>query len=272
MDNLSSSGHLAQITPVGSPNAGTVLSMRWKLGLNAALVAIPALIVSIELLMVWVGFRVRTPAALLFVALGLLSVTLINVGWVGSFPEWPMNRLLVWRLRRACRARKTSQGEKDWLASARVVEWVPRENWGATKLDTAADVMLLRVNDQGVEMEGDSSRYFFPPASIIDVFNESVRPVGCFHRLHYVIVVVRTSSGPMEFPLAYRDHRIGGLRSIRRECAAAGLRESIADIAVGSQSSATGWSNGSLFVDPSHEEIPKPTLIDRNPYASPRLV
>ena len=272
MSNPSPSEHLARIAPVEHPNAGTVLSLAWKLALNAALVTIPAATILIQLFLFWLGFRLSSATSLAVVFCGLLTVSAINAGWIGTYPEWPMNRWLEARLRRACRKRHENQTKMGWIENARMVEWVPRPNWSATKLETAVDVMLIRVRDDGVEMEGDSGRYFLPCGSIIDTLLESRRPSGCFHRLHYVILTVRTEAGPMELPLAYRDHRLGQLRSAHRQHAAAELCNSIARIATGGDFTYTDSDKRSPAIDSGHDQVRAPSWDTPNPYASPRTV
>ena len=188
------SRHLARIEPVAATSAGRVLTLSWKLLLNASLLLIPMIIVGsfapILALVLWFGSGKTVLAA----AIAIPVIFATQIAWAGTYPEWPMNQWLVWRLRRSCRTRATSDHPKDdeldWIESARMVEWVPREHWNATKLDTAADVMLIDVGDGGVTLEGDFASYRFPPASIIDVDVESIRPTGCFHRLHFVVLTV----------------------------------------------------------------------------------
>ena len=152
--------------------------------------------------------------------------------------------------------------EVDWFrAEPRMVEFVPRQNWGATRLETAEDIMLIRVDRHGVHMEGDVARYHFPAGSIIDVATESIRPVGCLHVLYYVVLTVRTHDGPMEFPLSYRDHGIGQLSSGARYGHALSLCQSISQIATGGDFT---------YCDPGHTELPPPRCD--NPFAVPRAV
>ncbi|QEF96085.1 hypothetical protein Mal15_01110 [Stieleria maiorica] len=268
---------LATVTPVPEPHAGRVLTLGWKLMLNASLLLAPVLMVGfvspLFLLSAWVGSGIALLPAAVLVPLIIVA----QISWAGTYPEWPMNQWLVRRLRRSLRRRRADQeagaGQLDWIQTARLVEWVPRENWNATMLDTAEDVMLIRVDAFGVAMEGDYSRYRFPPASIIDVGVESVRPAGCFHRLHFVVVTVRTAEGPLEFALAYRDHRLGGLRSRSRWRQTQQLCDDIRSIATGGDFSYCDDDvcarSDSQHVGPGGPagESVRPRL---NPYAAPR--
>ena len=286
--------YLASITPVPEREAGRVLTLGWKLLLNASLLLVPVLMVGLVsplfALSLWVG----SGRALLASAVVLPLIVVAQVSWAGTYPEWPMNQLLVRRLRRSCRSRlrgmpaggqhpqgpveqgPVEQGpEPNWIETARLVEWVPRENWNATKLDTAEDVMLIHVDRWGVAMEGDFSRYRFPAASIIDVGVESVRPTGCFHRLHFVVLTVRTADGPLEFSLAYRDHRLGGLRSRHRRRQTEELCGEIRCIATGGDFSYRDPDGDRLMrPDIAHVGVDTPAAqnaaVRRNPYAAPR--
>ncbi|WP_182867206.1 hypothetical protein [Stieleria mannarensis] len=273
---------LATVTPVPEPYAGRVLTIGWKLMLNASLLLAPVLMVGLVsplfLLSAWVGSGVALLPAAVLVPLIIVG----QISWAGTYPEWPMNQWLVRRLRRSLRMRP--QGgldpetrDHDWIQTARLVEWVPRENWNATMLDTAEDVMLIHIDEAGVAMEGDHSRYWFPAASIIDVGVESVRPTGCFHRLHFVVVTVRTADGPLEFALAYRDHRLGGLRSRHRRQQTIQLCNDIGRIATGGDFSYRDPGGehrqrldlGHVGVGKPGAQSPRPQL---NPYAAPRSV
>ncbi|MEO1616817.1 MAG: hypothetical protein AAFV88_13245, partial [Planctomycetota bacterium] len=132
--------------------------------------------------------------------------------------EWPLNRSLDRRLRRAWRRRLLAgwQGRKPNVDSSRMVEYVPRELWTATQLDTAEDVGLLEIDSDSVTFFGEHSVYHFPAASLIDAQLESVRPKGCFHQLHFIVITARTETGPTEFPIALRDYSFGQLASPKR--------------------------------------------------------
>lgn len=288
MNQLTPFDHLARITPVADAGTdfgggadlggGTVLSLRWKLFLNASLMLMPVMMFGLAVPIFGAGLLVGSGGTMFFAAASLVVALSAQFAWAGTYPEWPMNRLLVRRLRKACRSRLVSRSpasgrRRDWIDSARMVEWVPRENWGATRLDTAEDVMFIRIDDQGVELEGDVSFYHFPPASIIDVEVQSIRPAGCFHSLHFVILTIRSEDGPVEFPLSYRDHSIGRLRSSHRLRQTHELAQAIRGIASGGDLTLSDPdSEVRAVVDPAHIGAPGPAGVQMNPYAAPRSV
>ncbi|MCO8125001.1 hypothetical protein NHH03_24910 [Stieleria sp. TO1_6] len=259
------SHHLATITPIADRDAGQVLSLGWKLFLNACLLLIPTLLVGSLIPVLGVVFWFAPVPALWLLGIGLVLVLVVQVRWATAYPEWPMNRVLVRRLRSVCKSRSG----QSWIDNARLVEWVPRENWAASKLETAEDVMLIRVSDDGIEMEGDFARYWFPPESIIDVETESVRPAGCVHALHYVILVVRTSDGPQEFPLSYRDLGLGQLSSTRRYRQTIELAHQIRGIARGGDLT---YGDPAARSHPAHLQVRPRARSQVNPYAAPRAV
>jgi len=271
MRQPSHSDHLARVTTRTDACAGRVLSLGWKLFLNAALMLMPVLMFGLLAPIIGFGVFSGSSKAMLLAIIGIVVVLVAQIAWAGTYPEWPTNQLLLRRLRNQCRLRR-NRSRRDWIEAARMVEWVPRDNWSATKLDTAEDVMLIRVGDDGVEMEGDRSHYLFPPASIIDVEVESIRPVGCFHWLHYVVLTVRTEGGPMEFPLSYRDHKLGRLRSSHRQRQTHQLRQAICGVATGGELTYSYNRNDSAYSDLAHTQIAGPVQDRLNPYAAPRSV
>ena len=153
-----------------------------------------------------------------------------------------------------------------------MVEWVPRDSWGATRLDTAEYVIFIRVDHHGIEMEGDLSFYHFPPASIIDVETRSIRPTGCFHCLHFVILTVRSQDGPIEVPLSYRDHTMGRLRSRHRRNQTQTLALAIRGIATGGDLTFNAPDDRVRILDAAHLGRIGPNGAEINPYAAPRSV
>lgn len=270
MQPIDDRSHLADVRPIASSQAGRVLTLGWKLMLNASLLLMPVGMVVVLFIPIFgLALLIGTSQSLLLAAVAIPVVLVAQVTWAGTYPEWPMNQLLLWRLRRACRSRLGDQ-YSDWIDQARMVEWVPRENWSATKLDTAEDVMLMRVDESGVRMEGDFFQYDFPSASIIDAEFESIRPTGCFHSLHFMVITVRTPDGPMEFPIAFRDHKLGQLRSRHRYQQTHELCQSIRSVATGGDFS---------YVDPAHRGVAVPAgrvtaanAGSANPYAAPRAL
>lgn len=279
-DPLNQPGHLARFEPLPRGESGRVLTLGWKLLLNASLLLIPALLASLLVptlaLLAWFG----SDEMLLISAILIPMIFAIQIAWAGTYPEWPLNRLLTWRLRRSCLSRSTcllNPGQREsWIRSARMVEWVPQEHWNTTRLDTARDVMLIEVTESGVIMEGDKARYYLPPDSILDSQFVSIRPTGCFHRLHFVILTVRTADGPIEFPIAYRDYGFGNLSSRRRREQTEQLCRQIGEIATGSESSFSDPDyEHRLRADQRHPSTSggrRPRESVANPYAAPKLV
>jgi hypothetical protein len=282
------SDHLARITRVTATENGgqAVLSLGWKLFLNASLLLMPVIMLGLSMPIFGIGVLWGSGPTVLFAAASLVVALATQFTWAGTYPEWPMNRLLVRRLRQACRSREASWSpasgrRRRWIESARMVEWVPRDNWGAMRLDTAEDVMFIRVDDHGVEMEGDLSFYHFPPASIIDVEVQSIRPAGCFHTLHFVILTLRSADGPIEFPLSYRDHTLGRMRSSQRLRQTHELAQAIRSVSTGGDlmfsdpdsDPDSDPGSGRRMLDAAHIGARGPVVGSQiNPYAAPRSI
>jgi hypothetical protein len=259
------------VTPVGDGSVPRALSLSWKLLLNATLLLAPALVLGLLAPVLGIALWVGSGKAALLAAAGVAVVLAAQILWAGAYPEWPLNQLLLHRLRNRCRPRQTGVPH-DWIETARMVEWVPRENWAATQLDTAEDVMLIRVNHWGVEMEGDAARYQVPASSIIDVEVESIRPTGCFHWLHFVILTVRGENGPMEFPLSFRDHKLGRLRSSHRQRQAYDLSQMIRAVATGGEMTYRVDIRHEVTTQRAYSQTANSAAGSVNPYAAPRAV
>ncbi len=205
--------HIAQIRPVGRRQSGNLLSLASLLVSSALLIAFQAgwvLAMFAGLLML--SINATAAAVLLLISLAWLC---LQFALVFMYPEWPLNRLLTHRLCRSVETRLNplvSPAEEG----VRVVELVPRPRWQKLALETAIDLMLIRVDDQGVWMTGDRCEYSLGRDSILGAELHSVTPSGWFTATHMVIVYVRTDEGQIELPLAYRDHGFGSLRSSRR--------------------------------------------------------
>jgi len=107
---------------------------------------------------------------------GLLALGLLLIP-AKTFPEWPFNRLLCGRLlREISRRRKSIVSPND--PEARILDLIPKANWQAVKLETAVDIMLVRVTRGEVLMEGDRKRYQIPAHSIVRCYVETMRPTG----------------------------------------------------------------------------------------------
>ena len=149
------------------------------------------------------------------------------------YPEWPMNVSLCNRLRSAVASR--SDAAPTWTTNqdVRVVEMVPRDRWNKVCLDTAADLLLLNITDDGIAMEGDRARYWLPAESILDVKLESIRPGGWFTKTHMVVIYARGGEGIEEITISYRDHALGELSYRARHQAAAELVQAAMSISNG---------------------------------------
>ncbi len=227
---LSSPQHLAKITPIDPRRSMRVLSTLSLLGHSLLLVAFQVA----WILPILAGMMLTNHGRLIGLAVILLSPLWLcmQVALVFLYPEWPLNLLLCWRLRQSIRLRDDPI-VSPWNESFRVVELVPQERQRRMALDTATDLMLIRIDDQGVWMTGDESEYELPRESILSAEVQSVRPAGWFTATHMVVVYVRTADGPIELPISYRDHSLGSLRSSARRVDAQELAEQINAIAVG---------------------------------------
>ncbi len=252
---MSEFDHLAIITPVDRRESSKILSLSSLFAHSIGLAAFQA---------GWVVLIISASVTAHFTLLGGAMILMTGLAWlvmqfalVFSYPEWPLNRLLCWRLRNGIRKRKTASVSPD-DPDTRVVELVPRERWRRLSMETATDLMLMRIDDHGVWMTGDRHEYQLPKASIIDVTLQSSRPPGWFTPTHVVILVVRTESGPTELPISYRDHGLGNLGRAKRQHEAVEMVNAILAIA-----------SGQRYQPPTVPASELDLLVDRsdNPYA-----
>jgi hypothetical protein len=163
--------------------------------------------------------------------MGVGVVLLVSqIGSVLSYPEWPVNRLVCHRLKRSISSRAD---RPCWTnrSDTRVVELLPRENWQHSSLETADDLMLLHIDKDGVQLEGDIDRYVLTSESILDVQLEEIRPAGWAAPLQLVVIIARTDQGLVELPIAYRDFAFRNLRPSRRREQTIALLDRIAQVA-----------------------------------------
>ena len=248
--------------------SGGVLSLKSKLMFSAMLMLMPLGFLLLALVVLAVE-RVLLPgrAGMLDPIIVLVAVLGLEVMWARAYPEWPLNQILAWRLRRSLRSRYQCP-DQAWIDSARMVEWVPRENWCASKLDTAQDVMLVRIDNRGLQLEGDRYRIEIPADSILHAQLESTRPGGCFHQLFFINLVVRTQIGPIEIPLSLRDHGLGHLRAASRKRENESLCQSIQNIATANEFALTNpYDGGAIFCDHPHDEMPAPASAPKSEYS-----
>lgn len=250
--------HLATIQPVDSRPGGSVLSI-FNLLLNSALMIVfqsswvVAFLVAVTLLKITSFLGALAIAFVLFLLCAQITL-------VFTYPEWPINRLLVKRFRRSLQSR-TAPLVSASDADHRVVELVPRERWRRMSLETATDLMLIRVDGSGVWMTGDRNEYALPKESILGAELTSIQPPGWCTSTHMVVLTVRTAQGPIELPISYRDHRFGNLANKTRRQQAAALTEQINGLACGL------WYEPPIL-SPEAAGEPAPQL-SRNPYAAP---
>ena len=250
--------HLATVTPVAESVSRRVMN-------KATLVANALKLIAFQTS--WILFAIIGAALLsssddlvasgglvswnLAVALMVLQFCLIFV-----YPEWPINLSLCQKLRRVVSQRPDCP---EWVdENARVVELVPRERWKKSAFETATDLLLIHVDDDCVMLEGDCDRYYFPAASILSAEFHPIRPPGWFTSTNMVIITAKTATGPIEIPIAFRDHQFGTLRNSRRRQAAIELVDQINRIAMGDQFQVVSFS----------ESLPI-RRASSNPYASP---
>ncbi len=258
----------ARITPIDSRCAGKVLNP-WNLvwynllvfgflvtfGLGWCLL----LAVTGFLLGVFIGASATASAvfAALLVLVGYLGLLFFCFGF--AYPEWPLNRVFCRQFLRSVDPLLTLS---DPLT--RVVELVPRNRWHKKLcLDTATDLMMIRVDEQGVWMEGDHNRYELPAESILGAELEIARPPGSYPMFR-VTLYVRTAAGTIDLPISYRDHGWGSLRSSRRRAQAETLAEQI-----------NGIAKGHLYrplQSPIVDSPPRTASWSTNPYAAPASI
>jgi hypothetical protein len=167
------------------------------------------------------------------VAVGGLA-GLLQIMIVSRYEEYPFHLLLARRLRRVIQSRQNpvvSPGDEG----TRFCEIVPQERWKLLRLETAADLAWVRIDSNGVWMEGDRNRYHFPPSSILGAIPQSFTPAGGWAQLHAAMIYVRTEDGPEEIPVIFRDFRFAEMNSAERCRQRDAMVEAICEIARGSE-------------------------------------
>lgn len=175
------------------------------------------------------------------------------------YPEWPLNLLLCARLRRHVSRRRDRLVDDKQLETARVVEWVPRESIGRQSLETAKDLMLIVVDEDGIWMSGDAAEYALPKEAILSVEVETVRNSGWYTPSHMVVLEIRTQNRIQELMITYRDYTLGHLASRKRRREAEELAQSIEEIACGQRSIICEMSS----------PLPSEPHFSTNPYQPP---
>ncbi len=261
--SIESNQHLASVTPVGRAFAGRVLNplnltfqtlMIFAASSGWCLLTLGGLVVSIS------GPPGASVGLVMVFTSMIWFVAVCVLGFV--YPEWPHNRRLCQQLLNRVEI-GTPPDISPFDPSTRVVELVPRDRWKKFCLETATDLMMMQVDEDGVWMKGDRYRYEIPRESILAAEYQGIRPPGWFCQSHMVILYVRTAAGTIDLPISYRDHRFGSLRSSRRRAEAMALVEKVNRIA-----------KGQLYQPPLAPVSPVPSSSSRssNPYAAPAMV
>ncbi|MCC9604099.1 hypothetical protein LOC67_26395 [Stieleria sp. JC731] len=279
MEHATDTSHLGKISPIKQVR-GRALSLGFTLASNVFLMLVPIAIGFVGSLLplvlavnVFGSLDVKTFAAVL--SLSVLTTVVALVIWATRFPEWPMNLWLDSRLRRRVLNRFKETGSSfdvSWVGEVPMCEYVRRDSMQAVvlpKLESASDIALVRITADGLVMEGDRARYDFPADSILGVSVKTIRPSGCFHKLHYVHVFVRTEKGTDEFPISRRDCPLGRLSVKKRHEDAVKLAAQIEKIAKGAECEMwdPDYQHRELAVDGQRHDS---QCI--NPYAAPSAV
>ena len=225
---------LARISRVDAPHAHQVMN-RWAIMLHSSkLVLMQTSWVWLVLSGVWLAGRSHEGVAQFGCGLFFMGIVALILQFclVFIYPEWPVNRSLCQRLRRGILQRPDCP---DWASdpATRVVELVPREHWQRRSLETATDLLMIHVDSKGVCLEGDCDRYELPADSIIAAELEKTKPLGWHTPTYMIVIIARTADGPIEIPLAYRDHGFGNLKNSRRQEHAIDLMHAINEVAKG---------------------------------------
>ncbi|WDQ14708.1 hypothetical protein [Rhodopirellula sp. P2] len=275
--NQSVSSHFASIQTFGTdlPNERPGRVLNWfrqivtLLGITAfhgSLTFIASLCVLLSVRFVFFTPQVDVAGSLLFVAaivVGGLTATL-QLTIVSRYEEYPFHLLLARRLRRVIAGRRCPVVRPSDQGS-RFCEIVPQERWNRLRLETASDLVWVRIDENGVWMEGDRNRYHFAPSSILGAIPQSFTPAGGWAQLHAAMIYVRTENGPEEIPLVYRDFRFASMKSADRRRQRDTMVDAICEIARGSEYEpicVPGETNPSKVTTSN---------IDNNPYAPPRM-
>ena len=258
---FSDDNHLAVVTPIDSSESNQVMNRLSLLMNSVKLIFVQTMWIWFAVAGMWMLGAPQEIVNRLGVAAWSTAIVLLLIQFclVFVYPEWPVNTALCQRLRDSVLNRNDRASWVFQDAEIRVVELVPRERWHASSFETATDLLMLRVDTSGVWMEGDCDRYELPPESILGAEFVSIRPSGWFTSTNMVVITVRTAAGPIELPIAFRDHTLGTLRNSRRRMAAIALANDINLIAKGVQ---------------YRVDAPVVALIHRrspslNPYAAP---
>ncbi|TWU08397.1 hypothetical protein [Stieleria varia] len=260
------SEHLATIAAVAPrTNRARLLSTRWLLVHAIVLVLWHTSWLAIVMLTLWLC-RATPASSPTFAAFLLLLGIAFQVTLSRSYPEWPLNRFICWRLRRILRRREPTKhfAWSPQSGDCEVVELIPRSRWQGGHLDNAIDVMVAKVADGRLQMLGDQSIYDIPGQSIVDLRFDDVVLRGWMTPTFMVVLTVETSDGLVELPLARRDFRWGQLRASRRRAETIAWCGELSAIASGCGPSISPWSTpqggGENIMTPSYRNPYHPTV------------
>ena len=254
--------HLARVTPIDPVHSHRVMN-KWSLRFNAfKLIVLQTSWVWFALVAAfWFNSPIESAANISFFAWQIAAVLLVfQISIIFIYPQWPVNLSLCDNLRDSIAGRDNNKVADEF---DRVVELVPRDRWEQFSFETATDLLVIRVNDDGVWMEGDVDRYELPAESILSAQFQAVQPPGWYTSANMIIITAKTKTGSIELPIAYRDHQFGELRNSRRRQNAMRLVDKINRIAQG--------GHYQFVVEPDHQVIAR-SACDDNPYAAPALL
>lgn len=272
------SSHFASIQRFGTdlPNESPGRVLHWfrQIVTLLAITAFHATLSFSALAMILIAIRgfFFAPGLSLIGMLGL-SVAAIAAITVGAFQmlivtryeEYPFHWLLARRLRRVIAKRRHAIVEPRDVSS-RFCEVVPKDRWKLLRMETAADLVYVRIDEDGVWMEGDRQRYHFPPKCILGAMPQSFSPAGGWTQLHAAMIYVRTMDGPEEIPVIYRDFSFAEMGSGERRRQRDQMVEAVCEIARGSEYEP-------ISMPEDVRELAEPAGTDSlNPYAPPRMV
>lgn len=262
--NFTRNVYFGKITPVDSQYAGRTLNT-WFCSWLLTRMIVVGIIGSLTPLLATATFcnwLNATPGTTLLVN-GTVLVAIWSWMFLPgiAFPGCSMDRQLCRRLLKTVELRDkpvVSPFDPD----TRVVELVPRDRWqGKLCLDTATDLMMIRVDESGLWMKGDWFRYELPAESLLCAHVENLRSPGGFYQIFMIVVQVRTVDGTIELPISYRDHRWGCLRSSARFDQANQLADRINSVSKGH------WCHPPQ--PPITQPAPRVDVWSENPYAAP---
>ncbi|HZV35377.1 MAG TPA: hypothetical protein VFB72_12460, partial [Verrucomicrobiae bacterium] len=236
---------LAEVTPVEPAYAGKVLTTKVGLVVTAlSLISILGVFVPIGMaaLGVYLGFPDHPPAGgvsmgtkiIGAVLLGLAALIFVtNMVVLFTIPDYLGRRYMSNLIQREfCRRPKPLVSPTD--SDVRLVQVIPRNNWGSVKLFDCTDIGFLRVDKQRRELlfEGDKQYYRVPAEAIkscqIETFTYGQGTAGAT-TLYHVVMHATHPSGIWEVPLSQRGN-IGKFRRKSRQKWALELQAEIREL------------------------------------------